>query len=58
MHELWARHQFFGDVNVAEHEDPSLNELIRSLQPGILINNRGPGGAITARAEGRQLPKL
>ncbi|RAV05468.1 alpha-L-fucosidase [Paenibacillus sp. YN15] len=36
-------YQFFWDVNVAEHEDPEINELIRSLQPGILINDRGPG---------------
>ena len=24
-----------------EHSDPSINEMIRELQPGILINNRG-----------------
>ncbi|MDF2927233.1 MAG: hypothetical protein K0R57_6147 [Paenibacillaceae bacterium] len=36
-------YQFFWDVNVAEHEDLAINELIRSLQPGILINDRGPG---------------
>ncbi|MFC0334876.1 alpha-L-fucosidase [Paenibacillus sepulcri] len=36
-------YQFFWDVNVAEHYDPSLNEMIRELQPGILINERGPG---------------
>ncbi|MCL6457901.1 MAG: alpha-L-fucosidase [Gorillibacterium sp.] len=35
-------YQFFWDVNVAEHHDPSLNEYLRELQPGILINNRGP----------------
>ncbi len=35
-------YQFFWDVNVAEYHDPSLNDLIRSLQPGILINDRGP----------------
>ena len=33
---------FFWDVNVADHHDPSLNEMIRKLQPGILINDRGP----------------
>ena len=33
---------FFWDVNVAEHHDPSLNEMVRELQPGILINDRGP----------------
>jgi alpha-L-fucosidase len=36
-------YQLFWDVNVAEHEDASLNEMIRELQPGILINDRGPG---------------
>jgi alpha-L-fucosidase len=35
-------HQFFWDVNVAEFYDPSLNQLIRSLQPKALINDRGP----------------
>ena len=34
---------FFWDVNVAEHHDPSLNDMVRELQPGILINDRGPG---------------
>jgi alpha-L-fucosidase len=36
-------YQFFWDVNVAQYYDPSINEMIRSLQPGILINDRGPG---------------
>jgi alpha-L-fucosidase len=36
-------YQWFWDVNVAEYHNPAINELIRSLQPGILINNRGPG---------------
>jgi alpha-L-fucosidase len=36
-------YQLFWDVNVAEYWDPSINEMIRSLQPGILINDRGPG---------------
>lgn len=35
-------YQFFWDVNVAEYHDPELNEMIRNLQPGILINDRGP----------------
>ncbi len=35
-------YQLFWDVNVAEHYDPKLNELARSLQPGLLINDRGP----------------
>jgi alpha-L-fucosidase len=34
---------FFWDVNVAGFEDPSLNGMIRKLQPGAVINNRGPG---------------
>ena len=35
-------YQFFWDVNVAGFADPRFNELIRELQPGILINDRGP----------------
>lgn len=35
-------YQFFWDVNVAEYHNPALNEMIRALQPGILINDRGP----------------
>lgn len=35
-------YEFFWDVNVAEYHDPALNAMIRSLQPGILINDRGP----------------
>lgn len=35
-------YEFFWDVNVAEYYNPELNKLIRSLQPGILINDRGP----------------
>jgi alpha-L-fucosidase len=61
-------YQLFWDVNVAEYMNPSLNELVRSLQPGILINNRGPdkgdystperhvpeGGAFLTPTEGNQ----
>ncbi|WP_028549735.1 alpha-L-fucosidase [Paenibacillus sp. UNC451MF] len=36
-------YQLFWDVNVAEYYDPSINDWIRTLQPGILINDRGPG---------------
>lgn len=36
-------YQFFWDVNVAEYEEPEIHDMIRSLQPGILINDRGPG---------------
>lgn len=35
--------QLFWDVNVAELDDPSINDMVRALQPGILINDRGPG---------------
>ncbi|MGI6562912.1 MAG: alpha-L-fucosidase [Clostridia bacterium] len=34
---------FFWDLNIAEYKDPSVNDLIRKLQPGIMINDRGPG---------------
>jgi len=36
-------YQFFWDINVAEYWDQELINFIRSLQPGILINDRGPG---------------
>lgn len=32
---------WFWDMNVPEVKDPSVNALIRSLQPNIVINNRG-----------------
>ena len=32
---------FFWDMNVPEHEDRSINEMIRSLQPNVVINDRG-----------------
>ena len=32
----------FWDVNVAKFHKPSINEMVRELQPGILINDRGP----------------
>ncbi|MDT8390731.1 MAG: alpha-L-fucosidase [Lentisphaeria bacterium] len=35
-----VRHWFW-DMNVPEVQDPSVNALIRSLQPNIVINNRG-----------------
>lgn len=34
-------HGFWWDMNVPLHRDPSINQLIRDLQPGIIINNRG-----------------
>ena len=32
---------FFWDMNVPEFQDPSVNDMIRSLQPNIVINDRG-----------------
>jgi len=32
---------FFWDMNVPEHKDPSINNMLRSLQPNIVINDRG-----------------
>jgi len=32
---------FWWDMNVPEYKDPSINAMIRELQPGIMINNRG-----------------
>jgi len=37
-------YELFWDVNVDEFNDPSINDYVRSLQPGILINDRGPVG--------------
>ena len=34
--------QMFWDINVAEFYKPELNAKVRSLQPGIMINDRGP----------------
>jgi alpha-L-fucosidase len=34
-------HGFWWDMNVPEHVDPSMNAMIRRLQPGAVINNRG-----------------
>ena len=31
----------FWDANVAKHRDPSINSMIRKLQPGAVINDRG-----------------
>ena len=32
---------FWWDMNVPQYRDPSINAMIRELQPGIMINNRG-----------------
>lgn len=34
-------HGFWWDANIARWRDPSINALIRKLQPGIVINDRG-----------------
>jgi alpha-L-fucosidase len=34
-------HGFWWDMNVPQHKDPSVNEMIRRLQPDAVINNRG-----------------
>ncbi len=34
-------HGIWWDMNVPEHKDPSVNAMIRSLQPDAVINNRG-----------------
>jgi alpha-L-fucosidase len=34
-------HGFWWDMNVPQHKDPSVNEMIRTLQPDAVINNRG-----------------
>jgi alpha-L-fucosidase len=34
-------HGFWWDMNVPLHKDPSINAMIRKLQPSAVINNRG-----------------
>ncbi len=34
-------HGFWWDMNVPKHQDPSINQMIRKLQPKAVINNRG-----------------
>lgn len=45
VRELCSRYgkvsHFFWDMNVPEIRDPSINAMIRQLQPGIVINDRG-----------------
>jgi alpha-L-fucosidase len=36
-------HGFWWDANVMDYKDPSLNQMIRKLQPKAVINNRGAG---------------
>ena len=35
-------YELFWDLNCDEYRNPALNDFVRSLQPGILINDRGP----------------
>lgn len=35
-----VRH-FFWDINVTGHRDPAVNAMLRDLQPGMVINDRG-----------------
>ncbi|WP_020617804.1 alpha-L-fucosidase [Paenibacillus daejeonensis] len=49
-------YQLFWDVNVAEYYNPELNAYARSLQPGLLINNRGPDDGDYSTPE-RELPE-
>jgi alpha-L-fucosidase len=37
-------HGFWWDMNVTGHKDPSINAMIRKLQPNAVINNRGFDG--------------
>ena len=48
-------YQLFWDVNVAEYYNDELNAYARSLQPGLLINNRGPDAGDYSTPE-RELP--
>lgn len=34
-------HGFWWDMNVPEHKDPTINQMIRRLQPNAVINDRG-----------------
>ncbi|MFK0735122.1 MAG: alpha-L-fucosidase [Gloeotrichia echinulata GP01] len=34
-------HHFFWDVNVPKYKDPSINAMLRQLQPCMVINDRG-----------------
>lgn len=34
-------HMFWWDMNVPKAHDPSINQMLRRLQPGMVINNRG-----------------
>ena len=48
--------QLFWDVNVDEWYEPEFNEQVRRWQPGIVINDRGPGPGDFATPE-RLIPE-
>ena len=48
-------HGVFWDINVPEHKDESVNQIIRKLQPSAVINNRGFDGGDYATPE-RSVP--
>lgn len=45
--------QFFWDVNVGEFYYPDINEMLRELQPDMVINDRGPSEGDYATPERR-----
>ena len=53
---------FWWDMNVTEVHDPSINNLIRELQPGAVINNRGfdegDYGTPERRPPGEEQPRI
>ncbi len=49
-------YELFWDVNVGEFSDQSFNDLVRGLQPNIVINDRGPGSADFTTPE-REIPE-
>lgn len=45
-------HGFWWDVNVLKHRDPTVNAMVRALQPGIIINDRGMDDATRSATNG------
>ena len=60
MRELCTKYgelcEIFWDVNVLEWHDPSVNAMLRSLQPNAVINDRGPDAGDFGTPE-RRLPE-
>lgn len=48
--------QFFWDLNVCEYNNTAFNDHLRSLQPGMVINDRGPDNWDFTTPE-RQVPE-